>query len=219
MPTSNRSKNQPNQVATRTRVTIWAAIVFSAAYAIALATSPAWESTAPQWVMLPDHRAGLLALLAATFVLLSIVVPSQAMPKAFLITKLVGSLTGYAAVINAFDPISIEVGIAIVLAVLPIFVLWTSTWRMPKGWEWAGWFAIGSTAILAIVTITINTPLAALLVAILGEGTTFAILASATVISAPVLFATIIAFAVKAVGMARAPFTAKFINAQASKSK
>ena len=208
MPAKSRRRNQPNQVAKRTRVTIWTSIGLATTYAIVLVTSTVWESKAPPWVLEAlDHRAGLLALVAATFGLLSIIVSAQTMPKTFLITVVAGGLTGYAAVINAFDPMSKEVAVAILIATLPVLALWTSTWRMPRKWEWAGWSAIGSIATLAIVVATVNTPLAVLIIALFGEDVAVGILGLATGIGVVVLAISGFAFVVKATGMALASRT------------
>ena len=205
MPANSRRRNQPNQIAQRTRTTIWTAIALATVYAIILVSSTVWEGKAPPWAAVAlEHRAGLLALVAATFGLLSIIVPTQAMPKAFLTTVVTGGLTGYAAVINAFNPMSMEVAVAILLAMLPILALWTTTWRMPRRWEWAGWPAIGSIATLAIVVATVNSPLAVLIIVVLGEDTAIGILGLATGIGVVVLALAVFAFVVKAIGMALA---------------
>ena len=205
MPANGPSRNQLNQVTKRTKATIWTAIAFAIAYAIILATSTAWEGTVPQWAAgALEHRAGLLALLAATFGLLSIVIPNRAMPKAFQTTVVTGGLTGYAAVINAFDPLSKEVAIVMALTTFPILAVWTSVWRMPRRWEWAGWSVVRSAATLAVVTATVNTPLAVLIVTLFGKDTAVAMLALATVISTVVLIVALFALVVKAKGIAQA---------------
>ena len=205
MPANSRRRNQPNQIPKRTKVTIWTAIALTTVYAIVLVTSTVWEGKGPPWAAVAlEHRASLLALIAATFGLLSIIVPAQTMPKAFLTTVVAGGLAGYGAVINAFDPMSMEVAVAILVAMLPILALWTFTWRMPRQWEWAGWPAIGSIATLAIVVATVNSPLAVLMAVVLGEDVTVGILWLATGIGAVVLFVTVFAFVAKAIGMALA---------------
>ncbi len=205
MPAKSRRRNHPNQIPKRTRATIRTAIALATVYAIVLVTSTVWESKAPPLATVAlEHRAGLLALVAATFGILSIIIPTQTMPKAFLITVVTGGLTGYAAVINAFDPLSKEVAVAILVATLPILALWTSTWRMPMGWEWAGWSAMSSIAILAIVVATVNTPLAVLIVAVFGEDTAVGILGLAAGIGVMMLALSSFAFVVKAIAMALA---------------
>ena len=125
------------------------------------------------------------------------------MPKAYLATVIAGGLTVYAAVLNSFNPTTLGVAGGILLATFPVFLLLTTTWRMPRRWEWAGWPAIASIVTLVAVVSTINTPLAVLIVAILGEEIAFAALASAVIIALFVLFVSCSTFAVKGVGRAQ----------------
>ena len=208
MPADSRRRKRPNPITRRTRATIWTAIALATVYAIVLVTSTVWESKAPPWTAEAlEHRAGLLALVAATFGILSIIVSAQTMPKALVATMLTGGLTGYAAVINAFHPMSKEVAIAILIATLPVLTLWTSIWRMPRRWEWAGWPAIGSIALLALVSATVKSPLASLIVDVLGEDAADGILWLGTGIGVVVLALAAFAFVVKAIGMALASGT------------
>ena len=95
MPANSRRRNLPNPIAKRIRATTWTAIALATVYAVVLVTSTVWEGKAPPWVAVAlEHRAGLLALVAATFGLLAIIVPTQTMPKAFLTTVVAGGLTG-----------------------------------------------------------------------------------------------------------------------------
>lgn len=203
MPSKNRRNNrQPRQITKRTRATIWVAIVFDIANAIVLVTATVWEDkTAPWAAPVLEQRAGLLALVAATIGLLSIIVSTIPMPRAFLTTIISGGLTGYAAVISAFDPLSWELAAAILIASAPIFMLWSSVWRMPRRWEWAGWSFIGSAAMLVIVVATVNTPLAVLVVFAFGEDTALAILWLATGVGLFTLVLSTCAFVVKAIAM------------------
>ena len=138
------------------------------------------------------------------------------MPKAYLATVIAGGLTVYAAVLNSFNPTTLGVAGGILLATFPVFLLLTTTWRMPRRWEWAGWPAIASIVTLVAVVSTINTPLAVLIVAILGEEIAFAALASAVIIAVFVLFVSCSTFAVKGVGRAQKIFTERFLHNQAS---
>ena len=161
-------KRQLQQVTKRIKGMMWTAIVIAVVYAMALATSTVWGSLAPQWLqVMLEQRDRFLTLGAAIFGLLAIVEPSHAMPKAYLATVIAGGLTVYAAVLNSFNPTTLGVAGGILLATFPVFLLLTTTWRMPRRWEWAGWPAIASIVTLVAVVSTINTPLAVLIVAIL----------------------------------------------------
>ncbi len=196
---------------------MWTAIVIAVVYAMALATPTVWGSLAPQWLqVMLEQRDRFLTLGAAIFGILSIVEPSHVMPKAYLATVIAGGLTAYAAVLNSFNPITLGVAGGILLATFPVFLLLTTTWRMPRRWEWAGWPAIASIVTLVAVVATINTPLAVLIVAILGEEIAFAALASAVIIAVFVLFVSCSTFAVKGVGRAQKIFTERFLHNQAS---
>ena len=171
----------------------------------------------PEWLQLVlDQRSRFLTLGAAVFGILAIIEPSQVMRRAYLITVVAGGLTGYAAVINSFDPITLAVGTGILLVTLPVFILSISTWRMPRRWEWAGWSATTAVVCIVAVVAAVNTPMGALMIAVFGYDVAYGILVGGVLVGALVLFVSLSAFVVKSVGLSLASVTRSFISGQAS---
>ena len=162
-----------------------------------------------------SQKAKLLALTAATFAIMVILIPGQHMPKEHLTVVIAGGLTGFAAVINTFDVRDPVIFAGIILSVVPIFIYFTSTWRLPRNWEWATWSALASIIVIGAILAMVNTSIGLLVVSLLGEDQTIAIMALAIGISVLILFIALSALVVKAVGMASAHGTSTYIKSQA----
>ena len=218
MPAGGRTRTRADQsVNRRTRAAIWVALMIATCCSATFATSTVWESVMPQWMQeVLDQRARFLTLCAAIFGILAIVVPGQIMPRAYLITVIAGGLTGYAAVINSFDPMTLGIGVGILIVTVPVFILSISAWRWPRRWEWAGWPAIASLVIMVAVIAAANTPLGAFMIATFGNDIAFGIWAGGLFVGLLVFFVSLSAFVVKAVGMALSGATRSLISSQAS---
>ena len=208
--------NRPLEPTTRTEVMSWLGIFLPVSSAIFLMLSTLWEPYMSPWIrQIFDEKPKLLALTAATFAILAILTPSQTLSKQHLTVVIFGGLTGYAAVVNTFDVRNVPVALAIIMSTIPIFIYLTSTWRLPKGWEWATWSAAISLVVIIATMVTANTNAGLLFAIFLGEENAFTTMGIIVVIGVFILFVALSFLAVKAVGSMQAGDTSAYIRNQA----